>query len=607
MLRFVVWLLLATAILAVGAEVASAQSAWPQYTTDTSHTIVRGPGFYFAIWKLILLLIPFWLWVKTADWIARDLAELGDSMGLPADIWNSVSVFTFPLVFVTLTLGIPIFIVGYLLAIIAYAAPLVAYVVVRNGKVPNEQRVFTPEHIVRSLKNIGKKGAEKDLSPKQPWELGPAVELVPVSPLQTANQAALIEARQNTAFVPVKFLFADAVENRADKILLEYTADAVAVRYMIDGVWHNATPKVHDKEPLNRALGDNMLLVLKRIAQVNVADRRSRQEGKFKIEYSGAKYDTVLLSQGTPTGERVMISLAIITKTVKSLEDLGMREKLRETLKELIGPGSLGIVSFATLPGDGLTCTWVAALRSTDRLMRDFISVEDKLKPEPEIENVGTEKIDLAAGKTVAAIIPSLILKQPEVICFPELTNGDPLQLAGDWIENETKLCLVSLRSKDAIDSLTRLIALKPGDVFARVIKGSVYQRTVRKLCTACREAVPATPELLQRLGIPAGRVQVLYREKQPLPPGQPPPPKKKSEPEVCPECKGIGYKGRTGIFEIVVVDDKMRQAIAKNAKPEILRQMARAAGNRTLQEEGILLIAQGITSLAEVQRVLKQ
>ncbi len=607
MLRLFALLLLAAVFLAAGAEVAVAQEAWPQYTTDTSHNIVRGPGFYFAIWKLVLLVIPFLLWVKSTDWVSRDLAEIGEGIGLPPDVWNPIMVLTFPLVFVTLTLGIPIFLAGYALAIIAYVAPLAAYVVTRNAKVPNEQKVFTPEHILRKIKNFGKKGGGQDAAPKQPWELGPTVEFTPNSPLASVNQAAVIEARQIPAFVPVKFMIADAIENRADKILLEFTADAVAVRYMIDSVWHNANPKVHDKDPLNRAMGDNMLLVLKRIAQLNGADRRSRQEGKFKLEYSGAKYDIVMLTQGTPTGERVLINFAIITKTVKSLEDLGMREKMRDTLKDLIGPGATGIVVISTMPGDGLTSTWVAALRSTDRLMRDFISIEDKAKPEPDIENVGSQKFDAAAGQNPAAMVPGLILKQPEVMCFPEVTSGDALELAGDWIENETKLVIASIRAKDCVDAIQRVMALKPGDVFTRVIKGALYQRTVRKLCTGCREAVPATPEILQRLGIPAGRVQVLYREKQPLPPGQPPPPKKKGEPEVCPECKGIGYKGRTGIFEILVLNDEIRAALAKNAKPEIIKQLARKAGNRTLQEEAILLIASGVTSLAEVQRVLKQ
>jgi type II secretory ATPase GspE/PulE/Tfp pilus assembly ATPase PilB-like protein len=138
------------------------------------------------------------------------------------------------------------------------------------------------------------------------------------------------------------------------------------------------------------------------------------------------------------------------------------------------------------------------------------------------------------------------------------------------------------------------------------VIKAVVNQRLIRKLCETCREAVQPTPELLQRLGIPAGRVQVLYREKQPLPPGQEPP-RKKGEPLICPNCNGLGYRGRTAIYEILVVDDNLRQALAGQPKLDTIKQLSRQAGNRALQEEGILLVALGTTSIAELQRVLKQ
>ena len=136
------------------------------------------------------------------------------------------------------------------------------------------------------------------------------------------------------------------------------------------------------------------------------------------------------------------------------------------------------------------------------------------------------------------------------------------------------------------------------------MLRGVVYVRLVRRLCETCREAYQPAPDLLQKLGIPAGRVQVLYREKQPRQPGQE---RKRGEPEICPACRGLGYKGRIGIFEIMALDDKMRQAVRKQANIETLKKLARAAGNRTLQEEGILLVALGTTSLTELQRVLKQ
>jgi type II secretory ATPase GspE/PulE/Tfp pilus assembly ATPase PilB-like protein len=284
-----------------------------------------------------------------------------------------------------------------------------------------------------------------------------------------------------------------------------------------------------------------------------------------------------------------------------------MRDKLREQLKELIGPGAKGIVAFAALPGEGLTWTWQAALKSTDRLLRDFVSIEEVSRREPDVENVDVTKFDRKEGGSVEKSIPASILRQPEVICIPEVASGDAISLLCDWIENEDKLSLLSLRGKDSADALLRLMALKPGEKFPKYIKAIISERLIRKLCETCREAIQPTPEQLQRLGIPAGRVQVLYREKQPLPPGQEPPKKKKGEPEICPNCRGLGYRGRTAIYEFLVVDDKIREALVKQPKLEVIKQLARAAGNRSMQEEGILLVAMGTTSVAELQRVLKQ
>jgi type II secretory ATPase GspE/PulE/Tfp pilus assembly ATPase PilB-like protein len=364
------------------------------------------------------------------------------------------------------------------------------------------------------------------------------------------------------------------------------------------------------KGPPNREVGDMMLAVMKKMANLNIMDRRSRQEGKFRTEFGGNKYDTMLLSQGTQTGERVVVTFTLVTKHIRTLEELGMRDGLRDKAKELIGPGASGMVIFASLPQDGLSAMWTASLRSTDRLMRDFMSIQDQGNMEPDIENVEVVKYNLAGGETPDKLLPKLLLKQPEVICAPHLPNGETVTALCNWSLNDDRphLALVSTRAKDAAETLLRVIAMNPQiDSFSKSIKGVVFVRLVRKLCEMCREGVQPTPELLQRLGIPAGRVQVLYREKQPPPPGQPPPPKKKGEPEICPACRGLGYRGRTGIYEVLAVDDKMRQALTRQTNVEQLRQLARQAGHRSLQEEGILVMALGTTSLTELQRVMKQ
>src|SRR5947199_781582 len=151
------------------------------------------------------------------------------------------------------------------------------------------------------------------------------------------NQQALIAARQSSAFIAVKFLLADAIEQRAERIMLDYTQDAVAVRYQVDGVWLNATPKVDPKQPLDRQMGDAILMVLKRICHLKPQERRAKQEGKMRVDFEGNKYTTTLTSQGTQTGERAVVHVVLITKTHRSLEDLGMRDKPREQLNRIMG------------------------------------------------------------------------------------------------------------------------------------------------------------------------------------------------------------------------------------------------------------------------------
>jgi type II secretory ATPase GspE/PulE/Tfp pilus assembly ATPase PilB-like protein len=581
-----------------------AQDAWPAFSTGLAdpNAIARGPGFYVAWWKLVMLLGVAWLWIKSAGWVGSDAEEIGDAIGMPGKIWNPVIVFV-PLLGFLIALLVPIFFAGWAVMLLLYLAPFIAYVAIRNGKVTDEQKVFTPEHIKNWFASLGKKErAERQI--KHAWQAGPQVELVPLGPLQNENQQALIEARQTSAFVAVKYLLADGIAQRAERIMLDYTADAVAVRYQIDGVMHNVTPKVDPKLPLDRPLGDAMLLVLKRVTHLKLQERRAKQEGKFRVEYEGNKYDTTFTAQGTPTGERAVIHLVQIVKTSRSLDDLGMREKMKASLKDVMGPGQHGLIVIAAMPGDGLSQTWQATLRNTDRLMRDFISIEDVKKREPEVENVDVSKFDASKNETQEGVIPKLILKQPEVICIPE-ANAESLKILTTWIVAENRLGIVSIRAKDAADAVVRLLGMKvDAETLSGTLRGVLYSRLIRKLCETCRQAVQPTPEILKRLGIPEGRVTVLYQEKQPLQPGEQ---RKRGEPEICPACRGLGYKGRTAIFELLVIDDKLKAALLKAPNLETLKKLARASGNRTVQEEGILLVAQGITSIAELQRVLKQ
>ncbi len=202
---------------------------------------------------------------------------------------------------------------------------------------------------------------------------------------------------------------------------------------------------------------------------------------------------------------------------------------------------------------------------------------------------------DPAAGQTPASVLPKLAREHPDVYIVPDMVDAESATMFCDQVENENRMVVTSVRAKEASDSLLQVLRLKvPTAKFATSVTAAVNQRLIRKLCPKCKEGYAPTAQLLEQLGIPAGRVEALYRTPQ-----QPE--------EVCTECQGIGYLGRTGMFELLIVDDNVRQALTTNPQLAAIRQAARRAGMRTLQEEGIVLVAKGITSLQELMRVLKE
>jgi type II secretory ATPase GspE/PulE/Tfp pilus assembly ATPase PilB-like protein len=198
-----------------------------------------------------------------------------------------------------------------------------------------------------------------------------------------------------------------------------------------------------------------------------------------------------------------------------------------------------------------------------------------------------------------------VLLREPDALVVPDLYNATTMDGVTEYVLGQQRMAVVAIRARDAVEALLRILALKTApERFARSVTAVLGQRLVRKLCETCRQAYEPPKQLLEKLGIPAGAVEVLYREYQPPPPGSK---RQKGEPEICPDCRGIGYRGRTGVFELVKVSDEMRAALLRQPQVDVLRQLSRKAGNRTLQEEGVLLVAQGVTSLNELQRVLKQ
>ncbi len=543
----------------------------------------RGPGSYLSLLKIGGFWAVFLLWVRSADWANRDAQALKVNYVR----WNPIILGTFFGAFV-LTWLIPIFWVSFPLLVIAYLAPFITYVVIRNAKVPNNKRVFTPSHIRYCLVvALSKVGVEMEVEAADPHTKGSPVFLSAQGAVdERTDQVNLLHARQSPGMLTARQLIAGGMEFSASSIMLDFTQDSVGIRYLIDGVWLN-------QEPLDREMGDQALEALKLLCGLDPKERKQRLAGTFLVEYHSRKYPGTLISQGTKTGERVALRFIDEKIRFESLDELGMRDKMQERLRALVAIKK-GFLLFAGAPTSGLRSTTNVALRVCDRFTREFMAIEDKRNRYEATENIPVTTYDSKKKETPLTMLPKVIRQMPDVIVIRDLVNGDTVGALCEEVE-DNRLIIGTVRAKDSVDALLRVLALKvPPKTFAAGISAVFAQRLVRRLCEECKEAYTPTPQVLKQLGIPQGRVKAFYR-----PPEEPE--------EVCPECNGIGYKGQVAIFELLTVGDTVRKVLSTSPKPDLIRQAARKDGMRSLQEEGILLVAKGTTSLPELMRVLKQ
>jgi type II secretory ATPase GspE/PulE/Tfp pilus assembly ATPase PilB-like protein len=581
--RLMLLILVAALVLLCAGEVWAQQtSPWDAFPIQGKNW--RGPGLYLSWLKIVGSWLVFLLWAWTTDWVNRDLQEIHVLNYLR---WNPIVFGTFFAAFVLLWM-IPYFWFGFSLLTVAYVAPLATYVILRNKQVERHQRVLTIPHIRYWLSlRLKVVGIHISAEALDPHETGPPVKLFARGgPTERDENIRLLSARQSPGLRTARQILAGALGFRATAVLLDYAPQGVAVRCMVDGVWL-------DREPQPREAADPALEALKLLCGLKPQDRQSRQEGPFAAEFDAIRYSATLTTQGTKTGERAIVQFEEKKVRFGNLEELGMRQKVQEQLNQLLDL-SKGFFLFSAMPAAGLRSTTNIALRGTDRLMREFMAVEENTNRYEEVENVPVTTYKAAKGETPATVLPKVFRAEPNVVVVRDLVGAETLSLlcreAGHG-----RMVIGTIRAKDTAEALLRVLAMKvPPAEFAKVVSGVLCQRLTRKLCEVCKEAYAPTPEILKQMGIPEGRLQALYR-----PPQQPE--------KVCPQCHGVGYFGRTAIFELLPVGENVRKVLTSTPKLDLLRAAARKDGMRSLQEEGILLVAKGVTSLPELMRVLKQ
>jgi len=555
-----------------------------------------GSGNYLSITKIILFLLVFWMWVLTTDWANSDAELLKNPDRF---FWNSVNFFPFTVlgtVFFYLPVPNPIlFFISYPLTILTWLVPLFCYISVRNKPLPPYEKVMTYDHIKYLFAvALSKIGIKIKVAKKMSYQVGPPIE-IEATGLNIDNptlNARTVLARNHEGFNDLRKIVYDALERRADGIMFEFQAEQTLVRELIDGVWIDAAPLLKERGPL-------LNTSIKYLIGGNPEEFRKRQFGSFVATVKKkTKFTTDFVIQGTPTGEEKGIITFVIQKVpFNSLEELGMRPEMQDKVKSLVNAPT-GLVVFSAAPANGLRSTMNVVSRTADRFTRDFATVEDVQNPYQVVENVVLNQYDSRKGETPMTVLPDVFFREPHALLIRDLINTEVFELCCNEIENN-RLIITTIRAKDAADAMIRLLAMRiQPSLFASSITAVVSQRLIRKLCPDCKEVFEPQPALLQRLGLPPGRITELYRVRSAPQPGE------KRKP--CLTCNDIGYSGRTALYEIIEVNDEIRKILVANPTVEAIRKAATQSGQKGFLFEGSLLIAKGITSVEELSRVMK-
>jgi type II secretory ATPase GspE/PulE/Tfp pilus assembly ATPase PilB-like protein len=441
--------------------------------------------------------------------------------------------------------------------------------------------------------------AAKKEAEVQFWQTVSPVEISPNIETKSEAQTLLITTRQGAGFEVGAGLLAHAIQSRATHVLMDFSQQACALRYQVDGVWEQVPP-------LDRETGDAMLYALKQLCLLNPADRRSSQTGSCGLKAAKTKYTLTIQAKGTPTGERVLARLEPIEIPFEKMGDLGMRDKMLGDFKQWIdSSGNFMLISAPK--GEGLTTTWTVAMNTVDRFVRDLQSFEEEGKPEPEIININPNIFGGDTGLTQVEMVAKAILKEPDVFLFPELPEPEVLQLALEKAASIDKQVITRIVAPNAVSAVAQLVSKYPASAsaIANLIGAVVNQRLVRRLCDNCKIGYQPPPQLLKKLGIPQGRVAVLYNPFIPPPIEQQVDENGKPAPITpCHICEGRGYFGRTAIFELLLPGPKFKDALLKSPDVNKLTQIAKAEGHRGTQSEAVLAVARGLTSLDELKKL---
>ncbi len=563
---------------------------WPEKVAPLPE-IWRGTGGGLVIIPLVFWWLVILAWTTTGDWIGRDATK----RGITPAFWGTVCGLPLPIAAV-LAWWIPWSAVGIGIMVLAWLVPIGIYASHRNPKVAENERILTFGHGRRLVAGVFMQFGIDIGEPMDEAEVLPDVKLTATGGTDAAENEARAEA---AAAMPgleeARKLLLAAIVARATTLVIE-TGEETTLRQEVDGVW--SKPRVR-KPPRSRkhteswieapgssrAIGASMGEALKTL--VGLEATAPGGGGPFRMMIDGKPRNARLSVKRSSTIEQLTITIEAPAVTFRQLADLGMDASVAEQLTNLLG-SDRGVLLLSSPSGGGLSTTFDMAVEAADRLLRDFVSIEDAADPPREIQNVKPVRFDARTGVTPVAALAEAMREYPRAIVTRDVRDKglvtELVRLAG-----EGRLVIMSLKAADATEAVARVLGcgVTP-QAFGSVLLGSLSQRLVRRLCPKCRENVAPPPQLLARLKKTTEELPHI----------------RGASPGGCRLCCGSSYMGRIGIFELAS-GVNLRKAIAAAAKPEEIRKAAIADGMRQLKDAAVDVVVSGLTSLDEVQRAL--
>jgi len=376
----------------------------------------------------------------------------------------------------------------------------------------------------------------------------------------------------------VNLMFSQAVRDDASDIHIEPYQNSLKIRQRLDGILYDMISPPKHVQPA-------LISRVKIMAKLNIDQKRLPQDGRIELKVADKEIDVRVSTLPTAFGERVVLRLLKKSSVLISLTDLGMPEDRFEPFQKEIKAAN-GIVLVTGPTGSGKTTTLYAALSSINNTDINIITVEDPI--EYRISGIGQVQVNPKIDLTFASGLRSIVRQDPDVILVGEIRDSETAEIA---IQSALTGHLVfsTLHTNDSASAITRLrdMGIEPF-LIASSINAILAQRLVRIICTHCKEEYVADMEELKRIGITEeeGRGGKVYRGRG------------------CVKCHHTGYKGRCGIFELLLMTQDMKAHVLQTSDANQIKKRAIANGMITLRRDGAMKVLQGITTVEEVFRV---